>query len=84
MAASMKKNRIVRISSDGMPNDTRISLDEGQDLDGVVEVRWSLRVGELAEVELTVYGSAAQVEGVIKSAWLKCPICKGEESHECD
>lgn len=80
----MKKNRIIRISSDGTPNETRISMDEGQDLDRVVEARWNLRVGQLSEVELTIWGSAAQVEGILQHVWLKCPICSGEVSHECD
>jgi hypothetical protein len=59
-------------------------MDEGQDLDGVVEARWHLRVGEHSEVELTLWGSAAQLEGILKEIWFQCPVCGGGERHECD
>lgn len=82
--SSMKKNRIIQISSDGMPNDTRISMDEGQDLDNVVAARWNLRVGELAEVELEVWGVAAHVKGTLTSCDLVCPVCRSTVIHSCD
>jgi hypothetical protein len=82
--SGMKKNHIIRIDSDGMPNDTRISMDEGQDLDHVVAATWRLRTGEYATVDLEVYGVAAHTEGILDSCDLVCPVCRTTVSHSCN
>lgn len=75
--------RIIRIDSDGIPNNTVVSTDDGREIEGVTSVSWYLSVGSVAEISISVYGTAAHIKGHLDDVELTCPICLRNVEHKC-
>lgn len=80
------RQRIVKIDSDGRPNTTVISTDDGKELDNVQHVNWSLGVADgISRVTLDIVGTGMHSsEGILDGTTFICQLCGHREEHICD
>lgn len=58
---------VVRIVSSGLPNGTKVFLEDGSQLSGIRKIEWSVQAGDVAaEVKITIvaHNIGVEVEGI--------------------
>lgn len=79
----INKTRVIKINSDGLPQSTIVSLEDGTEIAGVTAIYWRMDTHSKPEVELTIVGPASYLEGKLVSVEFKCPCCDMILNHTC-
>lgn len=81
----MIRQRIIKIDSDGTPNHTVISTEDGRELEGVLTANWRLNCSDgIAFVDLEMRGQAVHTQGQLVTVEFICQVCGHREDHRCD
>ena len=74
--------RQIRVQSDGMGRDTRVTLPDGEQLTPVeadIFIQWN----EPNKVNLTFIASKIDVHADHNETTVICPLCQGKSTHYC-
>lgn len=78
-------NRIVRVDSDGTPQETFVTLDNGTLLKDVAAIRIDMQHDTVPQIELVIMKDCAMhVLGELKVVTFVCFCCGEELEHTCD
>lgn len=80
----MRSVRILKIDSDGMPQNTVVSLEDGTELKNVVYVNWSIRAGEHPSMDIEIIGGAIHTAGRLECTHFICQVCNATIEHQCE
>lgn len=75
--------RTVTIHSDGTGPGTVIIDEDGNKLEGVLDVTIRMHAGEYNTADLEIIAPQTQVQAKVDEVSFLCPVCEEYQTHQC-